>query len=236
MRKVGLNTFSVSVEDVSGNQVSGLLSGWTYRGALDATPIVGGSITPIENPSAPGWYHFEVDLPVPGEGFIEFRNASAASISPPAYDLDVNIYSTDDIYAVTNRVGLNINSLNVSVYETSEVGPYKEGDDWVLDYTIPDSITTSISGWTNWRASIRNETSLVDPVSGYIGDFVISNINVASKSMTLTFAASATKDLVPLDQEETTVYSDLQALTNNALKKTVAEFAIGVRRQFTRDA
>lgn len=228
----GLNSFPVLVTDISGAKITGLTQGdFIVSGYVSETVIDAGTIT--EAPSSAGYYNVLINIPV-GQGFVSVStSASNFSITPTFYNVDATIYDTDDIYATVARQTLDVSQVSLTNYETQDIGPFKEGDDVVIDYVIPDAITTSISGYTDWKASLYDSEILTSiSGAGYIKDFVLT-VNTTTKSIKMVLPA-ITGGMVAEGLTEEYFYSDLQATTNEGYRKTLAEFNLKFRRNFTR--
>lgn len=232
--QAGNSNFPILVTNISGSPVLGLSTvNFDIDGQVGTTIINSGTVT--ASLSADGYYLVNVDIPV-GQGFLKVSSISASHyVTPTFYNIDATLYDADDVYASIARQTLDITQVAVSSYETQEIGPFKQGDDWVINYIIPDSVTTSISGYSNFKASLWDDSILtsVSGSEGYIGDFTLT-IDVPTKSVQMKLDDTYTVNLVSEGLTEEYYYSDLQATDTGGNKITLAEFSILARRQFTR--
>jgi len=224
--KYGNNTVSFLVTDVSGSDVSGL-TGFTVQGIVGNTPIESATITNISG----GVYNASFNVPVIGQGFIRFIN-SPHTVYPALFNIQTEMYSTDDVYASIARQTLDITQVNISNYETQSVGPYKEGDDVLIDYVVPTAIAPSLSGYSNFKASIYNSEVLTSASgAGWVCDFIINSVSNNTVQLLMPAISGAT---VSDGLTEEYFYSDLEAKDEDGYKKTLAEFKIKLRRNITR--
>jgi len=233
--QAGTNSFPFLVTDISGSPITGLTSiNFTTYGQVGSTLLNIPTIS--ESLSGEGYYIATLDIPL-GQGFLAIESDAPSSkfITPTFYNIDATIYDTDDVYASIARQTLDITQVAVSSYETQQIGPYKQGDDWIINYVIPDSVAVDISGFSNFKASLWNDSILtsISGSAGYIGDFTLT-VDTPSKSVVMKLDDTLTVNLVSEGLTEEYYYSDLQALNASGDKVTLAEFAILARRQFTR--
>lgn len=227
----GTNIFPIYVTDISGNAITGISSGFSVQGQVGSTII--DTVSVVETSGA-GWYFATVSLPV-GQGYVEFKHSNPSYFITGTYDINTTVFDTDDIYSNFARQNLELTQTALGVYESQDIGPFKEGDDWDFTYVIPDSVAVDISGYSNFKASIITQDGLTTPAmsgSAYIGDFTLT-VDTSTKSIRMVALSSVTNGTVPNGSLETVLYSDLQCLDINGRKKTLAEFTITVRRQFT---
>lgn len=231
----GTNEFPILVTDVNGAGVTGLVaSDFTIQGAVGGVTITSATLSET---SGSGYYVLSASIPV-GQGYIAATPISATShfVTPTFYDIDVSdIYSTDDIYTSLARQQLDATSTAINIYEAQTIGPFKQGDAVVLDYVVPNSVAPSISGYTDFKASVWSDSILtsVSGSEGYIGEFTLT-VDIPTKSIKMVLDASLTANLVSEGLTQEYYYSDLQAVTPEGYKKTLAELTILFKRQFTR--
>lgn len=231
--KAGTHTFPILVTDVSGSPVNGLASyEFVVGGQVGTTLIDTGTIT--SSLSADGYYMAAVSLPV-GQGFLTVSpTATALSVTPSFYEIDSTLYDVDDTYAAIARQSLDITQTAVSSYESQSIGPYKEGDTWIITYVVPDAVAPSISGWSNFKASLFDDSILTSVTgAGFIGNFTLA-VNTVTKTVVMTLAASSTSQIIAEGNTEEYFYSDLQATDDSGNNRTIAELSILARRNFTR--
>lgn len=234
MTIAGTNDLTFLVTDISGSPIVGLsLVDFEINGQVGSTIINQGTITP--SMSADGYYFLEATLPV-GQGFLEVTSVSPGYfVTPTFFDIDAGVYSVDEVYASLARNSNDLTSVSIGVYETQDIGPFKEGDSWDFSYTVPDSIATNISGFSDFKASLFTGAALTSAISaapGYIGDFTLT-VDVPSKIIRFIMPYALTTGIIDEGELEDTFYSDLQCM-DGTLRKTLAEFSILCRRQFTK--
>lgn len=229
----GTNYLTALVTDISGNAITGLtIASFDISGQVGTTGIYGA--TAVTSANVPGYYTIQLDIPL-GQGFVQVKPTDPNYfVTPTFYDIDTTIYSEDDIYASIIRQSLDTTQTAVTSYESQNIGPFKAGDDIEFTYVVPDAVAVSISGYTNFKASLFSDAILTSVTgSGYIGDFAVT-ADTSSKIVTMSFPASSSTLLVDEGNVEQYYYSDLQATTNTGKNKTLAELSILLRRNFTR--
>lgn len=230
---VGTNIFPILVVDISGAPIEGLTTGWSVYGQSGDSKL--DTITSItEAIDKNGWYLATVSLPS-GQGFLEFRNSDTSAYVTGTYTIDTDVYDADDLYSNFARQELDFTQTAIGVYESQDLGTFKEGDDWDFLYVVPSQVEADISGYSNWKASMFNVDVLTTAVisgSGYIGDFTLTP-DGNTNSVRFQASHTITDGIVPEGSIETNVYTDLQA-EKDGKRKTFAEFVITCRRQFTK--
>lgn len=228
----GTNILPIYVANVSGNGVIGLTtSDFSVKGYVGSTVL--DTATIAASPSANGYYLATVSIPV-GQGFISITPTNTNySVSPSFYDIDATLYDVDDVYSSIARQTLDITQVSVTSYEAQNIGPFKEADDVVIDYVIPDSVTSSISGYSNFKASLYSADVLTSiSGAGKIADFALT-VSPTTKSVKMVMPGISGARVSEGKSEEY-FYSDLQCTTNEGYNKTLAEFNILFKRQYTR--
>lgn len=228
--KYGTNYFPFNVIDASGANVTLLtLSDFVVSGSVNNVALEATSSS--ESPSGSGFYLIGANIPV-GQGYIAMAPVNTTyTSSPQFYAIDTTIYDEDDLYSSIARQSLNVTQTAINNYESQTIGPYKEGDDWDITYVVPDSVAVDISGYSNFKATLSADTILTS-ISGGIGDFNLT-VTVPTKTIRMVLPSAISSNIVDSGVTEQYFYSDLECLTDEGLKKTLAEFTILVRRNFT---
>jgi hypothetical protein len=222
------------VSNISGGPITGLTGvDFTVTGQVGDALISSGTIEP--SISGAGYYLLVVDIPV-GSGFISVKPTNSNySIAPTFYDIDATAYSVDDVYTSIARQTLDVTQTAISSYESQSIGPYKEGDDIVLEYVVPNAVTPSISGYTDYKASLYRASVLTSVTgAGFVTDITILSVDETNKIVSMLIPSSGCSEIVTEGSIDEYFYSDLQAVTPQGYKKTLAELSILFRRNVTR--
>lgn len=227
-----LNLF-FSVNDISGNAYSPSGS-WTVNATFDNLQYgSGATVTSVSGQA--GYYQVEIVNPV-GDGVISLVNSdTSAFISPDFYAASsTTLYTEDDVYAKLLRYDIDDLTLSVQKGYEEVIFDMKAGDDKDIEYVIPDAVTTQdISGWT-FSAQLRDSTSTTTSgSSALIGALTVTVLDIPTRMILISIPAAYTENIIPEGDSQITLLSDLQAVTLEGKKKTIAEFAITVNRQFT---
>lgn len=233
--KLGLNNFYVYATDISGNAFTGATSGsWAMYGEIEGNPFtVFDSVTEITGNA--GFYNFEVELSNSGQGFLQITNSNPLlNIAPTYFDLDVTVHDVEDVYGqVANTIYDGVTK-TLQFYEQINIEAIKEGDDVQFDVVVDTSIASTLSGWTDFKMTLREAGSVSSSGAEFIiGDATIEGVNTTTNTVSIRLPYTLTAGIVPEGEQNTIVYGDLQARNPAGYRKTLAELQATVVRQFT---
>lgn len=228
--KTGNNYFGVYAT-ISGGPAIGL-GGWSMLGRLNTNDI--NAFTVVESISS-GLYSFTVPLSSAGTGYISFFNANPeVTIEPKVFTIDVDNFSNDNIYAVTNRSIYSGTTTLVNAFESVNIGTIKAGDDYEVSIVVDEAVTPSLTGWTNFKATMRKSDSLTSASSAYvIGDWTILNVDTGTSTITLEMSGDLTANIIPEGSSSLVTYSDLQGVNAAGKRKTLTQITATISRNFT---
>lgn len=230
----GLNSFSFLCTDISGSPVTSITSGgFSLFGSVGATNIT--SYTSSISEETSGFYTLQIDLSEIGQGYFGVKPVSNnVYVAPDFWDVTIENYDFDSLYALFLSLQQEGTVQEVNNFVEVVTNEYKESDDITLAYLVDTSITPNLTGWTNFKAQLRNSDSLTTSGSStYIGDGVVTVVDALTNSVTIDISGSLTTGKVPEGSYTTNVYMDLQGLNPSGKKKTLIEFTIPIVREIT---
>lgn len=233
MSTIGANTFYFEVTDISGNYVPDLsASNFSILGEIEDVTYSDASLVSFRESSIQnGGYFFTLNIGTKGRGMIKvIPNSSDHFITPEFYDVDFSQFSIDNAYNLMGRSFFDVGIKAPNSTYVSKVVNTKEGDDAVFLIGLSEDI----SGWTDWKSTAVYTLSEESSGSNVIGDLTIMDVDPVSKTVTLKIPHTLTNGIIGSGKSSITIYSDLQAVTNTSLRKTVAEMTINVKRQATK--
>lgn len=235
---VGSNTYTFFVNNSAGTGVTSIpTSSFSVFGYIGTDLI--SSYTNSISEKVSGYYQLSVTLNSVGDGYLGITHPSSAyAISPSFYAISVLNNDADSIAATLSALSQEEITTSQEGYTEILTNSYKEGDDITLIHTIPTTVASSISGWTNWRAEIRTSAALTSAGTvsggvGYLGSANISVYSVANRQIQIDIPYTITTGIVPAESNDTNIYFDLQAITDTSKRKTVASYTVPIVRQLT---
>lgn len=232
----GLNNFTFYCNDISGSPVTSITSGgFTLFGNINSSDI--STFTSSITEETSGYYTVSLDLNTIGQGYFGVKAvAPGRYITPDYWDVSLENNDADSLYSLflsLQQQGTVDEVLNYGVVRTN---PFKEADDITLAYIVPTSITSTLVGWTNFKAQLRTSDSLTSATSAsLLGLATVTIVDPATNSVSIDISGSNTLGVVPEGSYTTNLYMDLQGLNPSGKKKTLMEFTIPINREITRD-
>ena len=228
--KVGLNTFSVLVTNISGTEVTGLSgSDFTMSGQVGADFYETADIETTVESITDGIYNFSVNILNPGQGHLKFNPVSSTLfVTPDYFDLEVSEQSIDDVYRTSNIRFLDIGVRTASQTYRNTTFNVKEGDDTILTIVTEEDLV----GWTDFKSAFAYSTT--EPISGanVIGNASIESVNTTSGEVVIKIPNTLTTGIVPSGKSNIVIYGDIDALDSASNRRTIAELRLTVRRDF----
>jgi hypothetical protein len=234
--KIGSNTFNFYCNNVSGGAITGLTSGsfYLYGQVADLEINTYSPSTITEDGS--GFYSLDIDLDTVGSGAFGVRSYnSGVYIAPDFWDVKMENQDFESLYSlfVTLQQAGTVDSVFNYTEVTTE--PFKEGDDITIEHTVSTELTSTLTGWTNYKAELRNSLSPNTSAASatYICNAIVAVVDPLENTVTLDISGSNIISVVPEGSNTTTLYMDLQAYNPQGKKKTLVEFTIPIVRQIT---
>lgn len=227
--KIGQNIFSVLVTDISGSAIPGLSgSDFTLQGQIDESELT--IIDDIRPTVSDGIYQAVVNLPIAGQGHLEFTPTNPDFfIAPDFFNISVTNNDIDDVYRVTNFRFIDIGTQSSDqTYRNVRISS-KAGDDIIFDVVTQEDIT----GFTDWKSEFVLSTTESPSGTNYIGEASVESIDVSTGTIQLKLPFSLTVGIVPVGLSELRIYGDLQARDPSGNRKTISDIIIRLRREFT---
>jgi hypothetical protein len=225
--KTGYNDFYVSVTNISGQTYAPTGGAWTvnsYVAGISGT----GNVYEL-----PYFGEYRVNLYTgKGNGVAYISNSDPkAVLNPTKVTWETTDYSLDDVAALVANYRTSLLAAPPSDFSYDPISfTTKEGDSLYINYTVPSEIEPDLSGYSDFKASLRSEVATISSNSGYLGELVvIPNLSTATFIIS---GSGLTTGIIPYPRRSVKVYSDLQG-TKAGLVKTLAEFVITVNRQYT---
>jgi hypothetical protein len=230
----GQNYFTFYCSDISGSPVTGATSGsFSIFGNINSDDISLFDSTITEESS--GYYTLGLDIDAVGQGYFGVKSVTANRFITPdfwsetfenndfdsLYSLFLSLQQAGTVTEVTNYVSVNTN-------------PFKESDDITLNYIVSTEVTPNLTGWTNFKAELRNNLSLTSATSAsYLGLGQVTIVDALTNSVSIDISGALTTGVVPEGSNTTNLYMDLQGVNASGKKKTLIEFSIPIIREIT---
>lgn len=232
----GLNYFTFLCTNISGGPVTGIdtSGGFTLTGSINSSDISTFTKSIVEEVN--GYYTLELDLNTTGQGYFSVSPSGAGIyVTPDFWDTgEIITNDADSLYSLFLSLQQTGTVTEVSNYVNVTTNPFKESDDISLNYIVSTDVTPTLTGWTNFKAELRNDLCLTSATSAsYIGLGQVTIVDALTNSVSVDISGALTTGVVPEGANTTNLYMDLQGLNASGKKKTLIEFTIPIIREIT---
>lgn len=237
--QIGINDFTFLCTDILGEPVTSInvSGGFSLFGDVAGYDISSYSYTIAE--AGDGFYTASVNLNRVGQGYFGVTpSVSGIYMTPDYFDVTLENYDFDSLYSLFLTLSeTGVTSTNTANYMEVTTMPFKESDDIKLDYLVATNITPNLTDWTDFKAQLRDDTSLTtrDISGSYLGDCSVTVIDALTNSISVEISGALTTGVIPNGATTVNVYTDVQAISPLTKKKTLISFTIPIVREITYD-
>lgn len=234
--QIGQNDFTFLCTNINGSPVTSIniSSGFTLFGDVSNYDI-STYVSSIKE-EQDGYYTLSLNLDKVGQGYFGVTPVtSGIYVTPDFFDVTLDTYDFDSLYSLFLTLSeTGVTSTNTANFMEVTTLPFKASDDIKLDYLVATNITPTLTNWTNFKAELRNDSSLTSSSSAsYLGLCDVTVIDALTNSVSVAISGSLTTGAIPEGSNTANVYVDLQAISPTSKKKTLISFTIPIVREIT---